>query len=73
MPLSLALHMRSYVSDLCLCVCGSGRVPCFSECNVSEVVLVMGTTSNLKTGRRGHTLTGTSTGTSVEEINYASK
>lgn len=24
-----SLHMRSYVSDLCLCVCGSGRVPCF--------------------------------------------
>lgn len=24
-----SLHMRSYVSNVCLCVCGSGRVPCF--------------------------------------------
>lgn len=55
--------MRSYVSDLCLCVCGSGRVPCFSECNVSQVVLVARSTSNLRTGRGRHTSTGTSTGT----------
>lgn len=58
-----SLHMRSYVSDVCLCVCGSGCVPCFSQCNVSQVVLVMSRKSNLRAGRRRHTLTGTSTGT----------
>lgn len=47
-PLCPSLHMRSYVSNVRLCVCGSGRVPRFLNVNFSRVVFLARSAANLR-------------------------
>lgn len=62
-PLNVPLSLSIWDHMFQMCVCGSGRVPCFLNLTCHKLFCSQRALENLRPGRKRHTSTGTSTGT----------